>query len=129
MKKKLVALAVIIIIGLIPYLMAQPTEDDIITTNVYPIMILQGDTVVGGCVETDPNHTTVFEVLSSPEGFTYNLSEANTFQFQYPANTIGIQKAYVQATVVQPYKGRPVVWAIQFDTRSDLVPQLEWFHN
>jgi len=127
MKKKLVALTVIILIGLIPYLMAQP--GDPITSNVYPIMVLEGDTVIGGAVETDPNYTTVFEVLSSPPGFSYSLSKTNTFQFQYTSDAIGIAIAYVQATVVQPYKGRPVVWAIQIDTRSNLVPQLEWFHS
>ena len=130
MKRTIISVAAIVLGGLLA-VWAQPngTEGDPITPNVYPVMIIQGDTVTGGAVETDPNHITEFEVLSSPVGFTYDVNEVNTLQFQYVSDLIGIETAYIRATVTSPYKGRPVIWAIQIDTRSDLVPKLEWFHN
>jgi len=128
MKKTLVVLAVIVIIGLIPYLMAQPGEKPI-TSNVFPIMLLHGDRITGGAIETDPNFVTEFVVISAPPEFTYDVNEVNLFQFVYNANTIGVETIYIEATVISPYRGRPVVWALQIDTRSDLSPKLEWFYS
>ena len=129
MKKTLVVLAVIVIIGLIPYLMAQPGEEPITSSNVFPIMLLQGDRITGGAIETDPNFVTEFVVISAPPEFTYDVNEVNLFQFVYNANTIGVETIYIEATVISPYRGRPVVWALQIDTRSDLSPKLEWFYS
>lgn len=96
--------------------------------SVYPITMLVGDTLVGGCAETNPDYLTEFSLVTATEGFVSDVNTPNTWKFEYTPPEAGTYYVQMDARVIEPYEGRPVRWTVAIKVREALYPSLEWFH-
>jgi len=105
-------------------------DANMVQGSVYPVTMVQNQTLVGGAVETNTDHTTVFTLVEpAPPGFVVDILERNTFKFVYTPATSGIVYVMIDVHVTEPYEGPTVRWTLAINSREVLYPSLEWFHS
>jgi hypothetical protein len=93
------------------------------------ISTITGVPITGGAVETEPGVLTVFEVLTSPPGMTWDVNDANAITYRWEPVTTGIFYARIRGQVIEPYPAGETYWTFAIRVREPIFPSVEWWHE